>query len=148
MKAKQIYEEGGRKTFMLAFETGDEAVSGLTDFAKENDLSAASFTALGAFSDATLGYFDMEKKDYREIPVEEQVEVLSLVGDVALFEGEPKPHPHVVVGLSDGTTRGGHLLEAHVRPILEVTVTESPDHLQRETDRETGLPLLTIREDG
>ena len=148
MKAKQIHEEGGRETFMLVFEPGDEAVSGLTDFAKENDLSAASFTALGAFSDATLGYFDMEKKDYREIPVEEQVEVLSLVGDVALFEGEPKPHPHVVVGLSDGTTRGGHLLEAHVRPILEVTVTESPDHLRRETDRETGLPLLTIREDG
>ena len=145
MQSRQIHEEGGRKTFMLAFEPGDEAVSGLTDFAKENDLDAASFTALGAFSDATLGYFDMEKKDYTKIPVEEQVEVLSLVGDIALFEGEPKPHPHVVVGLSDGTTRGGHLLEAHVRPILEVTITESPAHLKRETDPDTGLPLLSPR---
>ena len=145
MQSRQIHEKGGRKTFMLAFEPGDEAVSGLTDFAKENALDAASFTALGAFSDATLGYFDMEKKDYKKIPVEEQVEVLSLVGDIALFEGEPKPHPHVVVGLSDGTTRGGHLLEAHVRPILEVTITESPAHLKRKTDPDTGLPLLSPR---
>lgn len=143
MQYRQIHEEGGRKTFMLVFEPGDEVVSGLTDFAKENDLDAASFTALGAFSDATLGYFDMEKKYYKKIPVEEQVEVLSLVGDIALFEGEPKPHPHVVVGLSDGMTRGGHLLEAHVRPILEVTITESPAHLKRETDPDTGLPLLS-----
>ncbi len=146
MKAKQIHEEGGQKTFALVFDTGDEFMSELTSFAKENDLSAASFTAIGAFSGAILGYFVMEKKEYKEIPVDEQVEVLSLVGDVALFEGEPQLHAHVVVGRSDGTTRGGHLLEAHVQPTLEVVLVESPEHLRRETDEETGLPLLAVRD--
>ncbi len=96
MKGKLIYEEQGEKTFALVFDPGDEVMEELTNFAKENGLSAARFTAIGAFSDATLGYFDMEKKEYRKIPVDEQVEVLSLVGDVALFEGEPKLHAHAV----------------------------------------------------
>ncbi len=146
MKAKLIYEEQGEKTFALVFDPGDEVMEELTNFAKENDLSAARFTAIGAFSDATLGYFDMEKKEYKKIPVDEQVEVLSLVGDVALFEGEPKLHAHAVLGRSDGTTRGGHLLGAHVQPTLEVVIVESPEHLRRETDEETGLPLLAVRD--
>ncbi|MDQ3833465.1 MAG: DNA-binding protein [Actinomycetota bacterium] len=146
MKAKLIYEEQGEKTFALVFDPGDEAMEELTNFAKENGLSAARFTAIGAFSDATLGYFDMEKKEYEKIPVDEQVEVLSLVGDVALFEGEPKLHAHAVLGRSDGTTRGGHLLGAHVQPTLEVVIVESPEHLRRETDEETGLPLLAVRD--
>jgi predicted DNA-binding protein with PD1-like motif len=146
MKAKLIYEEQGEKTFALVFDPGDEAMEELTNFAKENGLSAARFTAIGAFSDATLGYFDMGKKEYEKIPVDEQVEVLSLVGDVALFEGEPKLHAHAVLGRSDGTTRGGHLLGAHVQPTLEVVIVESPEHLRRETDEETGLPLLAVRD--
>jgi predicted DNA-binding protein with PD1-like motif len=145
MKAKQIHEERGQKTFALVFDTGDEIMAGLTGFAKANDLAAASLTAIGAFSDATLGYFDMERKEYKKIPVDEQVEVLSLVGDIAPKEdGEPQVHAHVVVGKSDGTAGGGHLLEAHVRPTLEVVLTESPEHLQRKTDEETGLALISI----
>src|SRR5215203_4553036 len=145
MQAKQIHEEGGQKTFALVFDTGDEFMSELTSFAKDNDLSAASLTALGAFSDAALGYFDIEKKQYDKIPVEEQVEVLSLVGTIAPREdGEPQVHAHVVLGRSDGTTRGGHLLEAHVRPTLEVVLVESPEHLRREWDKEVGLALIRL----
>jgi predicted DNA-binding protein with PD1-like motif len=145
MEAKQIHEERGQKTFALVFDTGDEFLGELTNFAKENDLTASNLTAIGAFSDATLGFFDMEKKEYKEILVEEQVEVLSLVGDIAPNEdGEPQVHAHVVLGTSDGTAKGGHLLEAHVRPTLEVIVVESPEHLQRRTDEETGLPLIDI----
>ena len=149
MRAKQIHEERGQKTFALVLDTGDEVVSELTNFAKDNGLDASSLTAIGAFSDARLGYFDMERKEYKEIPVEEQVEVLSLVGDIApKDDGEPQVHAHVVVGRFDGTTRGGHLLEAHVRPTLEVVVTESPEHLQRRTDEETGLALIAIEGEG
>src|SRR5919199_4151677 len=140
MRSKQIHEEQGQKTFALVFDTGDEFMSELTSFAEDNDLSAASLTAIGAFSGATLGYFDMEKKEYEKIPVEEQVEVLSLVGTIAPKDDEPQVHAHVVLGRSDGTTRGGHLLEAHVRPTLEGVIIESPEHLQRRTDEETGLP--------
>ena len=147
MEAKLIHEVGGQKTYALIFYTDEEVVAGLTDFAKENYLNAASLTALGAFSGATLGYYDMERKEYEEIPVQEQVEVLSFVGDIALKEdGEPQVHAHVVLGRSDGTTRGGHLLEAHVRPTLEVVLVESPEHLQRRFDEEAGLALIDIED--
>lgn len=144
MKVKQIHDEGGEKTFALVFDAGDEIVSGITDFAKENGLDAASITAVGAFSDATLGYFDVEKKEYEKISVEEQVEVLSLMGDIAAKGGEPQLHAHVVVGGRDGATRGGHLLEARVRPTLEAVLVESPAHLRKKTDEETGLALISI----
>ncbi len=107
MKTQLLHEHDGEKTFVLVFATGDEAIAGLTAFAKEKKLAASHFTAIGGFSEATLGYFDLEKKDYNKLPVREQVEVLSLVGDITLTEkGEPKIHAHAVLGRSDASTRG------------------------------------------
>jgi predicted DNA-binding protein with PD1-like motif len=144
MKSKLIHEHQGEKTFALIFDTGDEAMAGLVEFARANALGASRFTAIGAFRNVTLGYFDWEAKEYRKLPVFEQVEVLSLMGDVALKDGEPKVHAHVVVGRSDGSTRGGHLIEGRVRPTLEVILTESPAHLRKEIDEESGLALIRI----
>jgi predicted DNA-binding protein with PD1-like motif len=144
MRAKQLHEERGQKTFALVFDTDDEVIAGLTNFAKENNLSAAGLTAIGAFREATLGYFDWERKEYDKIPVEEQVEVLSLVGDIALKDEEPQLHAHAVLGRRDGSTVGGHLLEAYVRPTLEIILTESPEHLRKKTDEETGLALIEM----
>jgi hypothetical protein len=143
MKSKLIYD-GPQRTFVVVFDTGDAVLENLLAFAREQRLSAAEFTGIGAFSDAVLGYFDWQKKDYQRIPVDEQVEVLNLTGNIALADGEPKLHPHVVVGKADGTAHGGHLLEAHVRPTLEVIITESPAHLQRRSDPETGLALIRL----
>ena len=143
MKAKLI-DETGQKTFAVIFDKGDEFVSELTSFANENGLGASHFTAIGAFRDVMLGYFDRDTKNYRAIPIEEQVEVLSLVGDIALKDGSPQVHAHVVVGKADGTAHGGHILRAHVWPTLEVVLTESPKHLSRSTDAETGLALIDL----
>jgi uncharacterized protein len=144
VKAKLLHEQQGEKTFVLIFDTGDEVVAGLLDFAKQQHLDSSHFTALGAFSDVVVGYFDWEKKEYTHIPLPEQVEVLVLVGDIALDQGAPKVHAHVVVGKADGTAHGGHLLEAHVRPTLEVVLVESPQHLQRQSDPESGLALIRL----
>ena len=143
MQAKLIHEQGER-TFALVFDTGDEAIAALTAFAKQHALAGSHFTGIGAFSDVVLGYFEWERKDYKRIPINEQVEVLSLVGDIALAGGEPKVHAHVVVGKSDGAAHGGHLLAGHVRPTLEVTLIESPTHLQRRSDPESGLALIDL----
>jgi predicted DNA-binding protein with PD1-like motif len=137
-----LLDATGPRTWALIFDKGDEPVAGLTAFAKAQQLGAAHFTAIGAFSDVTLGYFDRAKRDYKKIPLHEQVEVLSLLGDVALDKGEPKVHAHVVVGRADGEARGGHLLEAHVWPTLEVVLVESPRHLRKRHDPETGLALI------
>ena len=141
MKSRRL-ASGTEQTFAVVFATGDEVVSGLTAFAKETGLGGARFTGIGAFSDALLGYWNVDLKRYDEILVDEQVEVLALTGDIAVEEGEPKVHAHVVVGTRDGDARGGHLLQAHVRPTLEVMVEESPTHLRKRSDPETGLALI------
>lgn len=88
-------------------------------------------------------YFDWEKKEYQRIPVHEQVEVASLIGDVAEApSGQPALHIHLVVGRRNGSAMAGHLGEAHVRPTLEVIVTESPAHLRKVKDAATGLALI------
>jgi uncharacterized protein len=144
MKSKLILEHQGERTFALVFDPGDEVVVGLRAFAKEANLTAARLTAIGAFRDVTPGFFDPDRKEYDKTVLKEQVEVLSLPGNVAVHEGRPAVHAHVVVGKRDGAAHGGHLLEAHVRPTLEVIVVESPQHLHREHDAETGLALIRI----
>jgi predicted DNA-binding protein with PD1-like motif len=144
MKTQLIHEQHGEKTFVIVFAKGDEVVAGLQQFAEGHRVTAAHFTAVGAFRDVVLGYFERERKDYKRIPLHEQVEVLSLIGNIALADGKPKLHAHVVIGKSDGSAHGGHLLEAHVWPTLEVVVVESPQHLRRTHDAETGLALLTL----
>ena len=140
----KLLNEKPEKTYVLIFDSGDEVMQGLTDFAKEHGLTASRFTAIGAFSEVVFGYYDMERGDYKKIPVTEQVEVLSMLGDIALDNNQPKVHAHVVVGKADGHTRGGHLMEAYVEPTLEVVVVESPSYLQREIDPATGLALIRL----
>jgi uncharacterized protein len=143
MQAKML-TNGSEKTFVLIFEIGDEVMAGLRDFARKQELGGSRFTAIGAFSDVVLAYFDWERKEYHKIPVSEQVEVVSLVGDIALKEGQPEVHAHVVIAKRDGTAHGGHLMEAHVRPTLEVVLLESPRHLRRKFDEASGLALIDL----
>jgi predicted DNA-binding protein with PD1-like motif len=146
VKSKLLHE-GGEKTFAIVFDAGDEVVAGLLAFAKEHKLAAGRLTGLGACERVTLGFFELGRKDYQKIPINEQVEVMSLVGNIALEEGgQPKVHAHVVVGKRDGTAHGGHLLEAHVRPTLEVILVESPVPLRRKMNAEVGLPLIDLSE--
>jgi uncharacterized protein len=143
MRSK-LLDATGQKTFALIFDKGDEVVAELTAFAKKESVAAAHFTAIGAFSAVTLGYFDRASKTYLKIPVRDQVEVLSLIGDVALAKDGPQVHAHVVIGSRDGTARGGHLLDARVWPTLEVILVESPRHLHRRHDADTGLALIAV----
>lgn len=145
MKSKLVGESGGERTFVLILDPGEEAFSTITGFAERKDVGAASLTALGAFSRATVGWFDLGNKAYRKIPVAEQCEVLSAIGDIALDDdGKPSLHIHVVLGLSDGSTRGGHLLEGFVSPTLEVTLVEMPAHLRRKKRPELGIALIDL----
>ncbi|WP_439621603.1 PPC domain-containing DNA-binding protein [Gemmata sp.] len=144
MQSKLIQERAGERTWVLVFGTGEEVMAGLGEFARNADLTGSHFTAIGAFSDVVLGFFDPNDKRYAETPIREQVEVLSLLGKVARHQGGPKVHAHVVVGKRDGTAHGGHMMEARVRPTLEVVVVESPGRLGRRTDDRTGLPLLKL----
>ncbi len=143
MKSKQIDTQP--RMFALIFQRGDEINQGLTTFAKENTLADASFKAIGALQSVKLGWFNPETKKYQtSVELTEQVELLSLIGDVAQKDGDPIVHAHLVVGRSDGTTAGGHLLNAVVRPTCEVFLMEAPAHLSKALDPESGLVLIKI----
>ena len=143
MRSKLLNDTQGQRTFAVVLETGDEAMGCLQTFVEKERISAAQLTGIGALSRATLNYFDWETKAYQPIPVGEQVEVASLVGDVALSPGgKPALHIHVVLGRRNGSALAGHLAEAHVRPTLEVIVTEPPEHLLKAHDPESGLALI------
>lgn len=137
-----------QRIFAVVMDAGEEVTAGLAAFARHGRVEAASFTAIGAISEGTLGFFDPDIREYRKIPVTEQAEIVSLVGDITR-SGEDDPdgrtaHGHMVVAFADGRTLGGHLIRATVRPTLELIVTESPGHLQRRHDRATGLALIDL----
>ena len=150
MKAKQV-AGGATATYVAVLDEGEEAFAALSDWAARQHLSAAQVTAVGAFERATVGWFDRAAKDYRRILVDQQCEVLSLIGDIAIGDsrggsapGQPQPHLHAVLGLHDGSTRGGHLLEGHVWPTLEVVVREAPAELRKTYQSDVGLALIDL----
>jgi predicted DNA-binding protein with PD1-like motif len=145
MRHKVLSKNGAQRTLAVVLETGEEAMSCLSSFAKEQRISAAQITGIGAFSEVVLKYFDWERKEYLDNRVDEQVEVASLIGDVALDpSGEPSVHVHLVVGRRDGTALAAHLGSGVVRPTLEVLIEESPTHLRKRHDPESGLALIRL----
>lgn len=140
----RILNQGPERTYALILQYGEDAMEELRKFATSEELRACRFTAVGAFSRAEVGFFDFSIKDYLRIDIDEQTEVLSLIGDISVFEDKPKVHAHVVLGKRDGTAHGGHLLKGLVHPTLEIMLTESPSWMKRKTDRESGIPLIEL----
>jgi predicted DNA-binding protein with PD1-like motif len=145
MKSKLLSQSDGVRLFALVLDPGEEAFSTIRAFAANEGIKGASVSAIGAFEKAVVGWFDLESKDYRRIPVAQQCEVLSMLGDIGQEEdGGPSVHLHAVLGLADGSTRGGHFLEGAVRPTLEVMVTETSEHLCRKKRPKLGIALLDL----
>jgi uncharacterized protein len=145
MRSKLVSKPNENRVWIVVLDTGEEVKSSLVAFAGKEGVQNASFVALGAFEKAVLAYFDWQQKKYLDIPIEEQVEVITLVGDIVPDdEGASSLHAHTVLGRRDGSTRGGHLQKGYVRPTLEVTVTELPAHLTRHKHPDLGLALIDI----
>lgn len=144
MKAKSV-TVGSERTFVLVLDEGEEAFGAITDFANKEQVSGAAVTAIGAFAHAEVGWFDLAAKSYKRIAVDEQCEVLSLIGDVAESDnGKASLHLHAVLGLQDGSVRGGHFLSGSVRPTLEVTINETVKHMRRKKRPDLGIALLNL----
>jgi predicted DNA-binding protein with PD1-like motif len=143
MQSRLINQAGQQRTFVVVLSSGDEVMASLKRFTEQEKIKAAQFSAIGAFRSAVLGYFDWETKSYQRNPVDEQAEVASFTGDVAVGPDEkPSLHIHCVLGCRGGRAVAGHLLEGHVRPTLEVVLTDSPVHLHKRHDPESGLALI------
>ena len=146
MRSKSI-KEGPNRVFVLILDQGEEAFAAITEFANRERIDGASITAVGAFSEAKVGWFDLAARKYKPIVVKEQCEVLSLIGDVAQGDdGKASLHLHAVLGLQDGSLRGGHFLSGSVQPTLEVTITETVEHLRRKRCADLGIALISIQQ--
>jgi predicted DNA-binding protein with PD1-like motif len=146
MQAKIVSRSSSSaKIHVVVLDSGAEAFSELTRYANEEQIGGASLTAIGAFERAVVGWFDFTNKTYRKIAIDEQCEVLSAVGDFAVGDdGKASLHVHIVLGLADGSTRGGHLIEGIVRPTLEVVITETEGALRRRNRPELGIALIDL----
>jgi predicted DNA-binding protein with PD1-like motif len=142
MKFKILNQSSQETTYAVIFSAGDEILGGLTQFAEENHISAARITGIGSIHNGTLAWLNPDTKKFRMIHIDQQAEVLSLLGDIAVYQGKPVVHVHMVVGFGDGTAHGGHLLEAHVWPTLEVIVTSYPRPLYKKFDPEKGIAVI------
>ena len=142
MQVQLLNQGEPTKQYAVIFYQGDEAFSGLLEFAEKYHVTSAHFTAIGAVNGATLGWFDPQRKMYKKIPINGQHEVIGMSGDIALYQGKPVVHTHMMVGASDGTARAGHVLAAYVSPTLEVMVTVDPIGMQKRFDPETDLTLI------
>ncbi len=144
MQSKLLLEENKLKTFALVFDKNDDILPLLLQFAEENNICSARLSGIGAFERVRLGYFDRDRREYQPIEINEQVELLSFIGNLARKDGKAKLHAHAIVGKRDGTAHGGHLLGGSVWPTMEIMVVETPAHLQRTIDEVTGLALLDL----
>jgi predicted DNA-binding protein with PD1-like motif len=142
MQVQSLSQGEPTRQYAVILYQGDEAFSGLVEFAEKYQVTSAHFTAIGALSGATLGWFDPARKMYKKIPIDGQHEVIAMSGDIALYQGRPTVHMHMVVGSPDGTTRAGHVLAAYVSPTLEVMVTVDPITMQKRFDPATDLTLI------
>lgn len=144
MKAKLLSEVNGNRQWAVIFDPNDEVMASLKRFVEGEHLSAAHFTGIGAFAEVTVAWFNLEKQEYEQILINEQVEVLSLIGDVADSDGKPSVHAHICVAKRDGTAHGGHLKAGTVQPTLELIVYEAPAHLRKTFRKQFGLPLIDL----
>jgi hypothetical protein len=127
---------------VIVLDSGDEVIATLQRFASEHVTTSAFFHGLGAFREATVMWWNPESLQYEEIAVNEQVEVLSINGNLTRVRDGFKVHAHTVLGKRDGSTVGGHVKRGVVHPTLELhlEITEDPIHRQR--DEATGLDLI------
>ncbi len=142
MKVQVLSRHSQQTTYAVIFGKGDEVMAGLNRFAQEKHLASARITGIGGIEDATVGYMYRHEKAHRPIPINQQCEVLSMLGDIALYQGKPVVHIHMVVGFPDGSAHGGHLLKAHVWPTMEIIVTEYANAMHKKLDAETGMAFI------
>ena len=142
MKYRLLSDHDGIKEFMLIFAKGDEVLSGISDFVKQQKVGSARFTAIGALQSVKTAWFDAAKKSYKVNEINKQSELVSLMGDIGLYEGIPAVHAHVSVGFETGGVEGGHLIEAVSFPTVELFITVFPIALDKELDPDTDLKLF------
>lgn len=133
--------------YLLVFKRGERVMETLTAFLHTNQISSAWLSGLGAVDELRVGYYDLAARTYRFTDYHEPLEVVSLCGNVVEREGAPLVHAHGVFSNTKNETIGGHIEEMRVAVTFELRLSLLGASAQRVHDDETGLPLITPREE-
>ena len=130
------------QTLMGRLSRGDDLLDGLTGVARDRGVRLGRVAALGAVEHARVGFYDQQARVYRHLDLERELEILALVGNVSIRDGESMIHAHVTLGDARGHAFGGHLVSGTRVFACEFTMDcfEGED-LIRGLDPATGLPL-------
>ncbi|MBI4134884.1 MAG: DNA-binding protein [Candidatus Sungbacteria bacterium] len=135
-----VHQSGN--TYILAWMRGEEIVSSLRSFLKEKNIRAGCFTGLGAAESLEIAFYNLANREYERKTANYDVEILSLVGNTAMIDGEPIIHMHGVFGKRDFSAFGGHVFRIIVSGSCEVHLAALDGFMKREPDETTGLNLL------
>lgn len=129
-------------TMLLRFDRGDEVVSFLEKIAEEHNIGAGYFQAIGACGELTISFYDLETQAYLDQTYTEDLEILSLLGNIAMFQHKPLVHAHGTFGRRDYSTIGGHVKRMVVSATCEMNLTTLSRPIERSHDADTGLNLI------
>jgi predicted DNA-binding protein with PD1-like motif len=123
----------------------EDLIDSIISIVKKHDIKGGLINIIGAFKKVTIGYYDIEKKDYNLITIDMDLELVSCIGNIAWKEGEPLVHLHISVGKSDYSIIGGHLSQPSIVSITaEVYILEVADQINRVIDNPFNLSLLNL----
>jgi predicted DNA-binding protein with PD1-like motif len=132
--------------YQIRFESGEQVAASLLVWLEAEGIGYATMTGLGAVSGATVSYWNSETREYEQHQLDEQMEIVSLIGNVSIKEGQPFTHIHVTLGRRDLSIVGGHFNDAIVHPNLEVWVRPEAQAVERTLDESCGLYLMHLSE--
>ena len=133
-----------RESVQLRFLSGERLVTPLVEWLGHESVGYAALSGLGAVSHATISYWNAETKKYETHELDEQMEVVSLIGNVTLKDGQPFIHAHASLGRRDLSLVGGHVNDLHVHPTLEIWLRPEAEPVHRALDESCGLYVMQL----
>ncbi len=135
-------KQAGKRRYVVVIERGEEILGTLLAFLEERKIAGGQVTGLGAVRGVTLGFFDLEKKEYAKRTFEEPMELGNLVGLLGVADGKPFVHAHATVAGPEMIALTGHLMRAEVSIAVECVVTDFDEELPRILDPKNGLRMF------
>lgn len=130
------------QTSILVFEKGEDIISGIKKYCRNNNIDGGWLSGLGAVSKAEVAFYDLNRKKFIQKEIKEEMEIASLIGNVATFENDIATHIHVVLSDKNMKPLAGHLISATVAATCEIRMEVFDQPLKRKYNNHIGLNLI------
>ena len=142
MKIKKVDIKGDFFRYYVVLKKDEEIIESLKKFAIENSIEGAKISGIGTLKNPELGFFDLEKKQYDKRILNGDFELLSLCGNISLFENDTIVHIHTLVSDSEFKAYGGHLFSSLVTGTAEIIIETANERINRKHSSQENLNLI------